>query len=295
MAICIFVINAERQEIDMKHINDVGWLEQMKQTDDYKKAVLRNKKKESCSMCGGVGVIHVINVVGTVMGCVECEEGKKYHENYQAQMRKHINLKLGEFLKTVSFDSFRQRKKGKRVAIELAEEFSRKRYDAFSKDSVSRILRKDLKFDPPAGLYVCGELGTGKTALMMAAAYDLIRRYTPPYIIHGRYTIKRLAQLFWNDPEQYKAEYQKIEGAEILMVDDFNGGVSPSASILDEAGKIIDSFYVSEKPIFITSNIMPDDLEKYWGSYIASRLSSMCLAIPMRGVLRKEMKLIEAE
>jgi DNA replication protein DnaC len=141
--------------------------------------------------------------------------------------------------------------------------------------SVRRYIR-DIgdKLDSGKGLWIQGDVGTGKTTLAMLvskAALDAGRSV-------AIYSLPRLLNLLREsmDSEQGKLDFlDRLTAVDLLHVDDL-GAENRTDWVLEQLYSIVNARYESERAIVATTNLMPDELSERLGSRTVSRLVEIC-------------------
>jgi DNA replication protein DnaC len=135
------------------------------------------------------------------------------------------------------------------------------------------------------GIFIHGSVGVGKTHAMFALKkqYDTENPY-------------RMA-IFWNTGELLQSSradmdrngYDKVRAMESLMeteglifLDDI-GAESPSGWVLEQLYTLINSRYMSMKPMILSSNLSIEKIAEVLGDRIASRIVEMCDVVELTG------------
>ena len=124
------------------------------------------------------------------------------------------------------------------------------------------------------GLWIQGDVGTGKTTLAMLvskAALDAGRSV-------AIYSLPRLLNLLREsmDSEQGKLDFlDRLTAVDLLHIDDL-GAENRTDWVLEQLYSIVNARYESERAIVATTNLMPDELSERLGSRTVSRLVEIC-------------------
>jgi DNA replication protein DnaC len=143
-------------------------------------------------------------------------------------------------------------------------------------DAARRWAGRDLK-----GLVLLGDIGVGKTTIAAGAftaytGYNLDRP-TPRWIN----TVQALNDLSrgFNDPHRIST-MDALDGKHAALVLDDIDKAKPNASAAAHLFGAIDACMTHERPLIVTTNLMPSQLAAYWpkphGATIASRLAGYC-------------------
>jgi DNA replication protein DnaC len=141
--------------------------------------------------------------------------------------------------------------------------------------SVRRFVR-DIgeNLDAGRGLWIQGDVGTGKTTLAMLvskAALDAGRSV-------AIYSLPRLLNLLREsmDSEQGMLDFMdRLTAVDLLHLDDL-GAENQTDWVLEQLYSIVNARYEAERTIVATTNLMPDELSERLGSRTVSRLVEIC-------------------
>jgi DNA replication protein DnaC len=124
------------------------------------------------------------------------------------------------------------------------------------------------------GLWIQGDVGTGKTTLAMLvskAALDAGRSV-------AIYSLPRLLNLLRESMESEGGLLDFIDrlaAVDLLHVDDL-GAENRTDWVLEQLYSIVNARYEAERAIVATTNLMPDQLDERLGSRTVSRLVEIC-------------------
>jgi DNA replication protein DnaC len=148
------------------------------------------------------------------------------------------------------------------------------------------------------GLYLAGQVGTGKTHTAWAAlarwcsVTGTIPRGTPrehafgtsqPNVIFARMT-DMLDDFRPGDDSRQRIRDCQL--ADLLVIDDF-GAEKPSEWTQERFYSVIDHRYSQCLPLIVTSNLPPAGVAEQGGDRAASRLAEMCAVVKMTGSDRR--------
>jgi DNA replication protein DnaC len=141
--------------------------------------------------------------------------------------------------------------------------------------SVRRYVRRiDENLDAGKGLWLQGEVGTGKTTLAMLvskAALDAGRSV-------AIYSLPRLLNLLREaiDSEEGKLDLlDRLTAVDLLHIDDL-GAEARTDWVLEQLYSIVNARYEAERAIVATTNLMPEELSEKLGARTVSRLVEIC-------------------
>jgi len=145
----------------------------------------------------------------------------------------------------------------------------------------------DAHLDEGRGLWLVGDVGTGKTTLAMLvskAALDAGRSvaiYSLPRLLN----LLRV-QTFDSNAGQLDL-LDRLTAVDLLHVDDL-GAESTTEWVLEQLYSIVNARYEAQRAMIATSNLMPEELAERIGQRTVSRLEEMCGdLLPLFGVDRR--------
>lgn len=131
-------------------------------------------------------------------------------------------------------------------------------------DARAKLYQKVVSFlnnypqNYPKGLYIYGDFGCGKTYLLGALARELATRNIDSLLIYFPDLIRELKESLGD--ERYSALINKLKDVDILMLDDL-GSENMTPFVRDEIlGPVLNYRMAEKKPLFISSNLTPDQL-----------------------------------
>ncbi len=132
----------------------------------------------------------------------------------------------------------------------------------------------EQNLDTGRGLWIQGDVGTGKTTLAMLvskAALDAGRSV-------AIYSLPRLLNLLREsmDSVEGKLDFMdRLTAVDLLHIDDL-GAENRTDWVLEQLYSIVNSRYEAERAIVATTNLMPDELSERLGARTVSRLVQIC-------------------
>lgn len=149
--------------------------------------------------------------------------------------------------------------------------------------AIRRYVRRVAEnLDAGKGLWLQGDVGTGKTTLAMLvskAALDAGRSV-------AIYSLPRLLNLLREaiDSEEGKLDLlDRLTAVDLLHIDDL-GAEARTDWVLEQLYSIVNARYEAERAIVATTNLMPDELSERLGARTVSRLVEICGdLIPLHG------------
>jgi DNA replication protein DnaC len=149
---------------------------------------------------------------------------------------------------------------------------------------VRRYVRDiDASLDSGRGLWLFGDVGTGKTTLAMLVSKEAIEAGRSVAIYSLPRLLAEIRTTFDDDSERsYVHLLDRLAEVDLLHLDDV-GTEKTSAWVLEQLYAIINSRYEDEKSVIITTNLDREQLGEQIHERTASRLEEMCDLIPLYG------------
>jgi DNA replication protein DnaC len=154
-------------------------------------------------------------------------------------------------------------------------------------ESVRRyVLRIEHNLDRGRGLWIQGDVGTGKTTLAMLVSKAALQVGRSVAI----YSLPRLLNLLREamDSREGKLDFlDRLTAVDLLHLDDL-GAENRTDWVLEQLYSIVNARYEAERAIVATTNLMPDELAERLGARTVSRLVEICGdLIPLYGEDRR--------
>jgi DNA replication protein DnaC len=141
--------------------------------------------------------------------------------------------------------------------------------------SVRRYVREiEKNLDCGRGLWIQGDVGTGKTTLAMLVSKAALEAGRSVAI----YSLPRLLNLLREsmDSQEGKLDFlDRLTAVDLLHIDDL-GAENRTDWVLEQLYSIVNSRYEAEQAIVATTNLMPDELSERLGPRTVSRLVEIC-------------------
>ena len=138
-----------------------------------------------------------------------------------------------------------------------------------------RARRSSENLDAGRGLWLEGDVGTGKTTLAMLvskAALDAGRSvaiYSLPRLLEPAARVDRVTEAGMVD------FLDRLAAVDLLHIDDL-GAENQTDWVLEQLYSIVNARYEAERAIIATTNLMPDELVEQLGARTVSRLVEIC-------------------
>jgi DNA replication protein DnaC len=141
--------------------------------------------------------------------------------------------------------------------------------------SVRRYVREiEQNLDSGRGLWLSGDVGTGKTTLAMLVSKAAVNAGRSVAI----YSLPRLLNLLresMSSEEGMLDFMDRLTAVDLLHLDDL-GAENQTDWVLEQLYSIVNARYEAERAIVATSNLMPDELAERLGARTVSRLVEIC-------------------
>ncbi len=141
--------------------------------------------------------------------------------------------------------------------------------------------RVDEKLDAGHGLWFVGPPGTGKTTLAMLVAQAALKAGRSVAI----YSLPRLLNEIRDThraEDSHLALLDRLTGVDLLHIDDV-GAERTTEWVLEELYSIVNARYEDERSMVITTNLDHDQLSAQISARTVSRLTEMCVQLPLHG------------
>jgi DNA replication protein DnaC len=128
--------------------------------------------------------------------------------------------------------------------------------------------------DAGRGLWIQGDVGTGKTSLAMMVSKSALEAGRSVAI----YSLPRLLNLLRDSIDSSGGLLDFIDrlaGVDLLHIDDL-GAENQTDWVLEQLYSIVNTRYEAERAIVATTNLMPDELDGRLGARTVSRLVEIC-------------------
>jgi DNA replication protein DnaC len=131
--------------------------------------------------------------------------------------------------------------------------------------------------DAGRGLWLMGDVGTGKTSLAMLVSKSAIERGRSVAIYSLPRLLGRIRRTYDADTgEQTHDDFlERLTNVDLLHIDDL-GAEKSSEWVLEQLYAIVDSRYEQERAMVVTTNLDQSSLEEQIGPRTVSRLVEIC-------------------
>ena len=138
------------------------------------------------------------------------------------------------------------------------------------------VAQLDTHLDDGRGLWLMGDVGTGKTTLAMLVSKTAIERGRSVAIYSLPRLLSELRKTYDEGSDlSYLQLLDSLASVDLLHVDDV-GAERTSPWVLEQLYSIVNTRYEEEKAIVLTTNLQHDALRDQIGERTVSRLVEMC-------------------
>jgi DNA replication protein DnaC len=135
----------------------------------------------------------------------------------------------------------------------------------------------DAKLASGRGLWLMGDVGTGKTTLAMLVSKIALESGHSVAIYSLPKLLARIRRTYDADPgeQSYLEFFERLTAVDLLHIDDL-GAEKRSDWVLEQLYALINERYESERAMVVTTNLAQDELEEQIGARTVSRLVEIC-------------------
>ena len=133
------------------------------------------------------------------------------------------------------------------------------------------------RLDEGRGLWLMGDVGTGKTTLAMLVSKAAVEAGRTVAIYSLPRLLARIRRTYDADPgeDSYLEFFRRLTSVDLLHIDDL-GAEKSSDWVLEQLYAIVDDRYQSQRAMVVTTNLKPGELEDQIGPRTVSRLVEIC-------------------
>ncbi|HEX2128229.1 MAG TPA: ATP-binding protein [Solirubrobacterales bacterium] len=127
------------------------------------------------------------------------------------------------------------------------------------------------------GLWLTGDVGTGKTTLAMLVSKTAIESGYSAAIYSLPRLLARIRRTYDGEAGElsYLDFFRRLTSVDLLHIDDL-GAEKRSDWVLEQLYAIVDERYVTNRAMVVTTNLDNDELEAQIGARTVSRLAEIC-------------------
>src|SRR5438034_11591896 len=133
------------------------------------------------------------------------------------------------------------------------------------------------RLDEGRGLWLMGDVGTGKTALAMLVSKAAVEAGRTVAIYSLPRLLARIRRTYDAEAgeDSYLDFFDRLTSVDLLHVDDL-GAEKSSDWVLEQLYAIVDERYQSHRSMVVTTNLRVEELEEQIGQRTVSRLVEIC-------------------
>jgi len=135
----------------------------------------------------------------------------------------------------------------------------------------------DHNLESGRGLWLMGDVGTGKTSLAMVVSKAALESGRSVAIYSLPRLLARIRRTYDADAgeQSYLEFFERLTAVDLLHVDDL-GAEKRSDWVLEQLYALVDERYESQRSVLVTTNLDQADLEEQIGARTVSRLVEIC-------------------
>ena len=142
----------------------------------------------------------------------------------------------------------------------------------------------DERLEEGAGIWLMGDVGTGKTTLAMLVSKAAVEAERTVAIYSLPRLLARIRRTYDAEAgeESYLGFFERLTSVDLLHIDDL-GAEKRSDWVLEQLYAIVDERYATNRSMLVTTNMEVSELEEQIGRRTVSRLAEVCETLPMYG------------
>jgi DNA replication protein DnaC len=146
------------------------------------------------------------------------------------------------------------------------------------------VERLDENLNAGRGLWLTGDVGTGKTTLAMIVSKAALEAGRSVAIYSLPRLLARIRRTYDAEAgeQSYLQFFERLTSVDLLHIDDL-GAEKRSDWVLEQLYALINERYEAERSIVVTTNLNDEQLEEQIGARTVSRLAEVCELVPLFG------------
>jgi DNA replication protein DnaC len=153
----------------------------------------------------------------------------------------------------------------------------------------SFIRNIDKNLDDGRGFWFFGDVGTGKTSLAMLVSKSTLEAGRSVAIYSMPRLLADIKETYEDKSEHsYMQLFERLCSVDLLHIDDL-GAEKRTEWVLEQLYAIVNERWQEQKSMIVTTNLLdPEELRAQIGARTVSRVTEMCVQIPIMGRDRRE-------
>jgi len=142
----------------------------------------------------------------------------------------------------------------------------------------------DHNLDEGRGFWFFGDVGTGKTSLAMLVSKSALEAGRSVAIYSMPRLLADIKETYEDRSERsYMQLFERLCSVDLLHIDDL-GAEKRTEWVLEQLYAIVNERWQEQKSMVVTTNLLdPDELRAQIGARTVSRVTEMCVQIPIMG------------
>jgi DNA replication protein DnaC len=147
----------------------------------------------------------------------------------------------------------------------------------------------DRNLDEGRGFWFFGDVGTGKTSLAMLVSKTTLEAGRSVAIYSMPRLLADIKETYEDRSERsYMQLFDRLCSVDLLHIDDL-GAEKRTEWVLEQLYAIVNERWQEQKSMIVTTNLLdPDELRAQIGARTVSRITEMCVQIPIMGRDRRQ-------
>jgi DNA replication protein DnaC len=147
----------------------------------------------------------------------------------------------------------------------------------------------DHNLEEGRGFWFFGDVGTGKTSLAMLVSKSALEAGRSVAIYSMPRLLADIKETYEDRSERsYMQLFERLCSVDLLHIDDL-GAEKRTEWVLEQLYAIVNERWQEQKSMVVTTNLLdPDELRAQIGARTVSRVTEMCIQIPIMGRDRRE-------
>src|ERR687892_1254345 len=142
----------------------------------------------------------------------------------------------------------------------------------------------DQNLEAGRGLWLMGDVGTGKTTLAMLVSRTALEAGRSVAIYSLPRLLARIRRTYDAEAgeQSYIQFFERLTGVDLLHLDDL-GAENRTEWVIEQLYALVNERYEAQRSLVVTTNLEADQLEEQLGNRLVSRLVEMCELMPLHG------------